>query len=99
MGIIYTIKTLLSREWNISRIAGEIGVDRKTVRKIKRRIEAGDLSEPVIVRKSKLYEYTDIIKEYTAKDWNALEIFNKLKFDMGIGISYSSVKRYIVKTL
>ncbi len=52
MGVIYTIKTLLSREWNISRIAGEIGVDRKTVRKIKRRIEAGDLSEPVyIVRK------------------------------------------------
>lgn len=68
MGVIYTIKTLLGRGWTISRIAREIGADRKTVRKIKRRIKAGDLSEPVIARKSKLDRYTDIIEKYTEKN-------------------------------
>lgn len=97
VGVIYTIKTLLGRGWTISRIAREIGADRKTVRKIKRRIKAGDLSEPVIARKSKLDRYTDIIEKYTEKDWNSLEIYNKLKFEIGVGISYSSVKRYIAK--
>ncbi len=37
----YTVKTLLGQENNISQIARQLGIDRKTVRKIRDKVKEG----------------------------------------------------------
>lgn len=60
----YSVKTLLGLGKNVSQIARELKIDRKTVRKIKKKVERGEIETPTIKRKSILDSYKDEITEY-----------------------------------
>jgi len=46
---------------SISHIARELKIDRKTVRKIKDKVQSGEIEPPVIERKSILDDYKDFL--------------------------------------
>ncbi len=60
----YSVKTLLNLGKNVSQIARELKIDRKTVRKIKKKVERGEIETPTIKRRSILDPYKDEIMEY-----------------------------------
>ena len=93
----YTVQTLLKHGWSISRIARELEIDRKTVRKIKERIKDGHISVPEVKRRSKLDKYREEIKQYLQKEFSGVLIHRKLKEEFGVNISYSAVKKYLRK--
>ena len=53
----YTVKTLLGQGKNISQIAKQLGIDRKTVRKIRDKVKEGEVKPPKFSRKSVLDRY------------------------------------------
>ncbi len=55
----YTVKTLLGQVKNISQIARQLGIDRKTVRKIRDKVKDGEVKPPKFSRRSVLYPYRD----------------------------------------
>ncbi|AEA33368.1 IS21 family transposase [Hippea maritima] len=93
----YSVKALLSIGKNVSQIARELKIDRKTVRKIKKKVESGEIETPTIKRKSILDPYKDEIIEYLKSGLSAVLIHQKLKEKHSLNVSYSSVKRYIRK--
>ncbi|WP_052297342.1 helix-turn-helix domain-containing protein [Hippea maritima] len=93
----YSVKALLSIGKNVSQIARELKIDRKTVRKIKKKVENGEIKTPTIKRKSILDPYKDEIIEYLKSGLSAVLIHQKLKEKHSLNVSYSSVKRYIRK--
>ena len=88
----YSVKTLLSLGKNVSQIARELKIDRKTVRKIKKKVERGEIETPTIKRKSILDPYKDEIMEYLKNGLSAVLIHQKLKEKHNLNVSYSSVK-------
>lgn len=93
----YTVHTLLKQGWSISGIARELGIDRKTVRKIREKVKDGHISVPRIKRKSKLDKYKEVIREYLDKGFSGVLIHRKLTEDFGVDITYSGVKKYVRK--
>lgn len=93
----YSVKALLGLGKNISQIARELEIDRKTVRKIKKKVEEGEIETPTVKRKSMLDPYRDEIIEYLKNNLSAVLIHQKLKEKHSLDVSYSSVKRYIKK--
>jgi len=91
----YSVKALLGLGKNVSQIARELNIDRKTVRKIKKKLEKGEIETPTIKRKSILDLYKDEITDYMESVYYAVLIHQKLKEKHGLNVSYSSVKRYI----
>ena len=55
--IHYTVKTLLGQGKNISQIARQLSIDRKTVRKIRDKVKEGEVKPPKFSRKSVLDRY------------------------------------------
>jgi len=93
----YSVKALLGVGKNVSQIARELKVDRKTVRKIKKKVENGEIETPTIKRKSIFDNYKDEITEYIRGGLSAVLIHQKLQEKHGLDVSYSSVKRYVRK--
>ncbi len=54
VAMYYTVKTMLEQGKSISAVAREVGIDRKTVRKIRDRIKNGEIRIPIMKRRSKL---------------------------------------------
>ena len=96
----YTIETLLEIKKSISGIARELGIDRKTVRKIKKKLEAnkGEIEVPTIERKSYCSPYKEQIKEWLEKGLSARLIHERLQNRYGAKMCYSSVRNYVRKT-
>ena len=92
----YTIKTLLGCGKNISEISKDLGIDRKTVRKIRDRINKGEIIPPQIERASRLDLQKDLILKYLSQGLTIVLIHQKLK-ERGIEISYSGTRKYINK--
>jgi transposase len=93
----YSVKALLDLGKHISHIARELGIDRKTVRKIKKKIEEGNIKTPTVRRKSILDTYKEEIVDYLKEGISAVLIHQKLKEKHGLNVSYSAVKRYVKK--
>jgi len=93
----YSVKALLGLGKNVSQIARELEIDRKTVRKIKKKVEEGEIETPTVRRKSILDPYRDEIMEYLRNNLSAVLIHQKLKEKHSLNVSYSSVKRYVRK--
>jgi transposase len=93
----YAVKTLLDRGKNLSEISRVLGIDRKTVRKIRDRLKEGKISPPEFSRKSVLEPYKDEIIEYLSEGLSAVLIHQKLLREKEISVSYSCVKKYVRK--
>ena len=77
---------MLEKGYSISRISRELNVDRKTIRKIKNKIEDGSIIDengniqiPKIERKSQLDPYQEKIKELIHEGYSAILIHKTLK--------------------
>ncbi|KAA0259349.1 IS21 family transposase [Deferribacter autotrophicus] len=93
----YTVKTLLSQGKNISEISRELGIDRKTVRKIRDKVKDGKVETPKFSRVSVLEAYKEEIIEYLSEGLTAVLIHQKLTRDHDLSVSYSCVKKYVRK--
>lgn len=93
----YTVQTLLKQGKNISQISREVGIDRKTVRKIRDHVKDGEVKPPEFSRKSVLEAYKDDIVNYLSEGLSAVLIHDKLAEEQGLSLSYSSVKKYVRK--
>ena len=96
VAMYYTVKTMLEHGKSISAIARDLGIDRKTVRKIRDRVKNGEIKTPVMKRKSKLDTYKEEIIGYLEKGFSGVLIHQKLT-EKGVDISYSGVKKYVRK--
>jgi len=68
----YTVKTLLSQGKNISEISSELGIDRKTVRKIRDKVKDGEIETSKYSRVSILDGYKEEIIEYLSEGLTAV---------------------------
>ncbi len=93
----YTVKTLLSQGKNISEISRELGIDRKTVRKIRNKVKDGKVEPPKFSRVSVLEPFKEEIKEYLSEGLTAVLIHQKLTSKYDLSVSYSCVKKYVRK--
>lgn len=93
----YTVKTLLSQGKNISEISRELGIDRKTVRKIRDKVKDGEIETPKYSRVSILDGYKEEIIEYLSEGLTGVLIHQKLTRDYDLSVSYSCVKKYVRK--
>ena len=78
VAMYYTVKTMLEHGKSISAIARDLGIDRKTVRKIRDRVKNGEIKTPVMKRKSKLNSYKEEIIGYLEKGFSGVLIHQKL---------------------
>ena len=92
----YTVKTLLDRGKNISEISRELGIDRKTVRKIRDKVKEG-VFPPKFSRSSILEPYKEKITEYLSEGLSGVLIHQKLVSEAELSVSYSCVKKYLRK--
>lgn len=94
----YSVKTLSKKGKNISQISRELGIDRKTVRKILSRLKDGEVKVPEFSRKSILEPYKEEIIEYLSEGLSCVLIHRKLleQHDC-LSVSYSCVKKYVRK--
>lgn len=97
VSMYYTVQTLLKQGKNISQISREVGIDRKTVRKIRDHVKDGEVKPPEFSRKSVLEAYKDDIVNYLSEGLSAVLIHDKLAEEQGLSLSYSSVKKYVRK--
>lgn len=93
----YTVKTLLDQGWSISGIARELGIDRKTVRKIRERVKDGAVKVPRMRKRSRLDSYREEILSYLEEGLSGVLIHRKLCDIHGVEISYSGLKKYLRK--
>lgn len=94
LAMIYSISTLLGRGYSNSKIATELGIDRKTVRKYRKRIESGNLEPIKIERKSELDEYKDKIEMLLEQGLSSVLIHKELE-SLGVKATYSTIKWYV----
>ncbi len=97
----YAMHTTILTLWKQGKSKKEISritqKDRKTVRKvIKRYQETGEETPSALHKESYLRKYHTEITSYLESDLSGVRIYEKLQ-ELGCGISYSSVKRYIAK--
>lgn len=93
----YTVQTL----WNLGKskrqIARELGIDRKTVKKIIKLIEgnAGEVKPVKMEKPSVMGEYQEYVLELFNNGLGAKLIYKRLVEEKGFKFSYSTVKRYV----
>lgn len=93
----YTVKTLTDQGKSVSAISRELGIDRKTVRKLRDHCKEG-INPPEIKRRSVLDPYKEQILSYLNDDGlNSVLIHRRLEEDYDLEVSYSCVKRYVRK--
>ena len=95
MDMWYTIKTLLDKGKSIRRISEELGISRITVKRIKNKIEAGQLIPAPVVKNKLLESYHDYIKSLHEREISAVLIHQRLQQEKGLTVSYSTVRRYV----
>jgi transposase len=93
----YTVKTLLEKEKSISAISRELSISRKTVRKIRDKINSGDLKPPDQKRTKKLDAYQNLLDGYLEKGLSAKLIHQKFVNKHHLKIGYSTVAEYIAE--
>jgi len=91
----YNVKTLYEKGKSQRAIARELKIYRKTVRRIIEKIQKEGVKEAEYKRQKKLCEYEQIIKEKLEKGLNAKIIWQELKNDGEIDVSYPTVSKYV----
>lgn len=93
--MIYTVKTLHEKGKSQRAIARELGINRKTVRKMIENIEKEGVKEPEFMKQKKLSEFRALIKEKLEKGLTAKIIWQQLTTEQKIDVSYPTVSRYV----
>lgn len=93
----YAVKTLLETGKSISEVARELGIDRKTVRKIRDKVKEV-VKVPAIKRRSILDPYRDLIMEYLNEEGlTGVLIHKRLVEEYNLNVTYNCVKKYVRK--
>ena len=87
----YAVKTLLETGKSISEVARELGIDRKTVRKIRDKVKDG-VKVPAIKRRSILDPYRDLIIEYLNEEGlTGVLIHKRLVEEYNLDVTYRNM--------
>lgn len=87
----HTIKTLLGQGKSQRRIAQDLGISRKVVRRIKKQLD-DQLPSKGYERAKQLEAYASQIDTYVEQDWSAVLIHQKLREKHGLQVSYATVR-------
>ena len=90
----YNVKTMLEHGKNILTIARDLGIDLKTLRKIRDKVKNGEIKTPVMKRRSKLDSYKEEIIGYLEKGFFR-SINSSGTRKKSVNITYSWVKKYV----
>ena len=90
-----SIQFLIEQQWSTRRIARELNLDRRTVRKYRHRIEGGDRSVRKETAPSKLAPFQDQIREKLEQGLTAVQIFQDLSALPDFDASYPTVRRFV----
>lgn len=93
LDMYHTIKTLLAQGHSQRKIARELGIHRKTVKRISDRIEQGE-GPGQYDRSLKLSDFEAKLREWEPKLTGVL-IHERLVADYGLEVSYRTVSRYL----
>lgn len=91
----YTVKTLLEKGYSQRKIARELGIHRKTVKKIQTELEKGHHAPRPIQKEKRLDAYKDQIQQRFEEGWSAELIHNWLINNRQCDVSYPTVARYV----
>lgn len=91
----YTVKTLLDRGKSLRSISQDLGINRKTVTKIRDEVEKGIFKPPEIKKGGILDDYYDYIWELSEKQLTSILIHRKLENEKGVKVSYPTVLRFV----
>jgi len=91
----YTVKTLLERGRSLRSISKDLGINRKTVTKIRDEILRGNFGPRSIKRDKILDDYQELIQELLNKGYTSVLIHRHLIQNKGLVVSYSTVLRYV----
>lgn len=91
----YTIKTLFEKGKSQRAIARELGISRKTVKKMVEKIKKEGVKEPTIEKVKKLDEFDQVIKAKLEKGLTAKIIWQQLIAEHAIDVSYPTVSRHV----
>ena len=89
-----TVKTLLSKGFSRRKIAEQLGIHRKVIKRIERDISSG-ITRCGYLREKKLAGYEQQIKDLLTEDWTAELIHKKLVKEHSLSISYTTVSRFV----
>lgn len=90
-----TIKTLLSQGKSDRWIASHLGLNRRTVRKVREALASGHQGPEAQTRTKKLSSFHDQIAQWLKEGFSAQLIWEQLEEEHGVGVSYATVKRYV----
>jgi len=93
--MIYTIKTLFEKGKSQRAIARELGISRKTIKKVIENIQKEGVKEPVLEKIKKLDEFNHVIKRKLEKGLTAKIIWQQLSSEYKADVSYPTVSRYV----
>jgi transposase len=104
MAQTHSIEVLLKRGWSQRRVARDLGIDRGTVSKVFKRLNAPEVTSttpskpgPPAVSNSACQPHHDRIQAKLELGLSAERIFSDLRQEVGFEHSYQSVKRYVRK--
>lgn len=94
MAIHTTVKTLLEKGVSRRKIAAQLGIHRKVVKRIEQALSE-DIAPEGYVRARKLAVYEQQVKDLLAADWTAELIHQKLVKEHSLSVSYATVSRLV----
>jgi transposase len=89
-----TVKTLLSNGISRRKIAEQLGIHRRVIKRIERDIASGSTGVGY-VREKKLACYESQIKDYLSSDLTSELIHQKLVKEHSLSVSYATVSRFV----
>jgi transposase len=93
----YTVKTLLDKGKSLREISRILGINRKTVTKIRDQTGTGTIKIPKQNRSKKLDDFEEIISGFIEKGFTAKIMHNILREKHGLKIGYSTLAEYVSK--
>lgn len=89
-----TVKTLLSNGISRRKIAEQLGIHRRVIKRIERGLASGS-SRDCYLREKKLAGYEQQVKDFLSSDLTAELIHQKLVKEHSLSVSYATVSRFV----
>ena len=89
-----TVKTLLSNGISRRKIAEQLGIHRRVIKRIERGLASGS-SRECYLREKKLAGFEQQVKDFLSSDLTAELIHQKLVKEHSLSVSYATVRRFV----